>query len=214
MTPTDISWRCSARACHLDFRNSPWHLLFCTMSADASLDKKNGAAQVEVSAMPLPAENVELVHVTRRRGLLGFYDGAMVQVCILGFVCFLGPGMFNALSGMGGGGLSDPNAAVKASIALYSVFAGVSFFSGSIHNMIGSRAMLFIGESIKLCYSSRVLTCSHRSVGLLPLHRLVSELQHQRQHQLCHCCRCYSWSGRIFSLDRPRRTYAVLPNRG
>lgn len=112
-------------------------------STPGTHDKKD---PLDVELAELSAEDqVAVVHVAQRRGLLGWYDSAMVQVCILGFVCFLGPGMFNALSGMGGGGLSDPSAAVKANIALYSVFAGVSFFSGSVHNIIGSRTIVLIG---------------------------------------------------------------------
>ena len=49
----------------------------------------------------------------------------LVQLIIVAFVCFLCPGMFNALSGMGGGGQVDAHAADNANVALYSTFAVV-----------------------------------------------------------------------------------------
>lgn len=38
------------------------------------------------------------------RGFKGVYYNPVVQVFFLGFVCFMGPGLFNALTGLGGGG--------------------------------------------------------------------------------------------------------------
>lgn len=112
------------------------------------VDEKHDASfpnDIEVAPLPAGEGEVEVLHVQRRKGLAGLYDSSMTQVCILGMVCFLGPGMFNALGGMGGGGLADPSAAVKANIALYSVFAGLSFVSGSVHNLIGSKLIVLIG---------------------------------------------------------------------
>ncbi|EGN93502.1 hypothetical protein SERLA73DRAFT_172117 [Serpula lacrymans var. lacrymans S7.3] len=68
------------------------------------------------------------------------------QVIILGFVCFMCPGMFNALTGLGGGGQVDGKSAANANCALYSTSAFFSFFPGSsIHNVLGSRLTLFLG---------------------------------------------------------------------
>ena len=35
------------------------------------------------------------------------YNSPVTQVCLIALVCFCCPGMFNALSGMGGGGQED-----------------------------------------------------------------------------------------------------------
>ena len=43
----------------------------------------------------------------------GWYASPRIQLGMVAFVCFLCPGMFNALSGMGGGGKSDPSLADK-----------------------------------------------------------------------------------------------------
>lgn len=41
----------------------------------------------------------------------GWYASPKVQLGMVAFVCFLCPGMFNALSGLGGGGKADPSLA-------------------------------------------------------------------------------------------------------
>lgn len=56
---------------------------------------------------------------------LGWYASPAAQLVIVAFVCFLCPGMFNALSGMGGGGQVNAHAADDANVALYSTFAVV-----------------------------------------------------------------------------------------
>ncbi|KAG6329845.1 hypothetical protein ID866_9246 [Astraeus odoratus] len=79
------------------------------------------------------------------RRVCSFYHHPLFQTCMLGFVCFMCPGMFNALSGLGGGGQVDPQTASNANSALYATFAFFSFFSGSINNKLGPRLTLFIG---------------------------------------------------------------------
>ncbi|KAA1114583.1 hypothetical protein PGT21_014339 [Puccinia graminis f. sp. tritici] len=69
-----------------------------------------------------------------------------IQVVIISLVCFCCPGMFNALSGLGGGGQINPTAADNANVALYSTFATTAFLSGSIVNKLGPRLSLSIGS--------------------------------------------------------------------
>ncbi|GMK55340.1 hypothetical protein CspeluHIS016_0203960 [Cutaneotrichosporon spelunceum] len=73
------------------------------------------------------------------------YNSPAVQVFLMGFVCFLTPGMFNALSNLGAGGAQDVPLVSATNSFLYAMFCVVGFFSGSIHNLIGSRLTLFIG---------------------------------------------------------------------
>lgn len=77
--------------------------------------------------------------------LLPWYASPPVQLVLIAFVCFLCPGMFNALGGMGGGGQVDPTVADHANVALYSTFAVVGFFAGSIVNTVGIKASLASG---------------------------------------------------------------------
>lgn len=55
------------------------------------------------------------------------------------------PGMFNALTGLGGGGQVNADIANNANIALYAVTSVVSFFGGTICNVIGPRVALAFG---------------------------------------------------------------------
>ncbi|KAI0761154.1 MFS general substrate transporter [Trametes elegans] len=81
------------------------------------------------------------------RGLKGVYYHPAVQVFLLGFVCFMGPGLFNALTGLGGGGQVDATTNSNANTALYATFAVAAFFAGSINNVLGSRLTLLLGST-------------------------------------------------------------------
>lgn len=87
----------------------------------------------------------EQVTSKRHKGLWALYYHPLFQICMLGFVCFMCPGMFNALTGLGGGGQVDARTASNANTALYSTFAFFSFFSGSINNVLGPRTTLTFG---------------------------------------------------------------------
>jgi hypothetical protein len=68
----------------------------------------------------------------RPTGIKGIYYHPITQVSMLGLVCFMCPGLFNALTGLGGGGQVDPTINAKANTALYATFAVGAFFSGQI----------------------------------------------------------------------------------
>lgn len=80
-----------------------------------------------------------------KNAVMRIYSMPIIQVALVGMVCFLCPGMFNAISGIGGGGQVNASASNSAAIALYSTFAIVSFFAGTIHNKLGSKLTLGIG---------------------------------------------------------------------
>ncbi|PWA46766.1 UNC93-like protein 1 [Artemisia annua] len=61
------------------------------------------------------------------------YNSPFVQVGLIGLVCFCCPGMFNALSGMGGGGQLDHTAANNANTALYTTFAIFGILGGGTY---------------------------------------------------------------------------------
>lgn len=90
--------------------------------------------------------------------LARYYANPYAQVSIIGLTAFCCPGMFNALSGMGGGGQVDPGPSDEANIALYSTFAAVSFFAGSIHNKLGTRLTLWLGSLGYVVYISAFLS--------------------------------------------------------
>ncbi|KAI1802324.1 MFS general substrate transporter [Daldinia bambusicola] len=92
-----------------------------------------------------------------------WYASPKIQLLMVSFVCFLCPGMYNALQGLGGGGQVDSTVQDHASTALYSVFAVVAFFSGSIANKLGVKITLAVGGIGYCIYSSSLLCYSHTS---------------------------------------------------
>lgn len=89
------------------------------------------------------------------------YADPSVQVTLVAFVSFLCPGMWNALNGLGGGGLVDAKPANNANVALYSTFAVVGFFAGIATNKLGIRATLSLGGFGYTLYSSSLLCYKH-----------------------------------------------------
>ncbi|KAL2527793.1 UNC93-like protein 2 [Abeliophyllum distichum] len=89
------------------------------------------------------------------------YNSPLVQVALIGLVCFCCPGMFNALSGMGGGGQVNPNAANNANTALYTTFAVFGILGGGIYNILGPHLTLFAGCSTYILYAGSFLYYNH-----------------------------------------------------
>ncbi len=92
---------------------------------------------------------------------LPYYASPEVQLILVSFVCFMCPGMFNALSGMGGGGQVDKHAGDNANIALYSAFAVVGFTAGSVTNRLGIKTTLCLGGLGYSLYIGSFLCYNH-----------------------------------------------------
>lgn len=90
------------------------------------------------------------------------YDSPLAQVVLIGLVCFCCPGMFNALSGMGGGGQVDHDVANDANTALYTTFAVFGVLGGGVYNLFGPRLTLFAGCSTYVLYAGSFLYYNHR----------------------------------------------------
>lgn len=116
---------------------------------------------------PAAANTLELPNSWkyRRVSILGYklpwYASPPVQLIIVSFVCFMCPGMFNALNGMGGGGQLDPTANNRANTALYSTFAVVGFFAGTFTNKLGIRTALSFGGFGYSIYVASYLCYNH-----------------------------------------------------
>ncbi|CAI0544446.1 unnamed protein product [Linum tenue] len=89
------------------------------------------------------------------------YNSPLVQVVLIGLVCFCCPGMFNALSGMGAGGQVDPTAANNANTALYTTFAVFGVLGGGFYNILGPRLTLAAGCSTYILYAGSFLYYNH-----------------------------------------------------
>ncbi|OIW20380.1 hypothetical protein TanjilG_09589 [Lupinus angustifolius] len=89
------------------------------------------------------------------------YNSPFVQVILIGLVCFCCPGMFNALSGMGGGGQVNATASNNSLTALYTFFAIFGILGGGIYNILGPHLTLFAGCSTYVLYSGSFLYYNH-----------------------------------------------------
>ena len=89
------------------------------------------------------------------------YASPAVQLTLVAFVCFLCPGMFNAVNGLGGGGQFDAKTSDNANVAVYSTFAALGFFAGSITNRLGIKTTLSLGGLGYVLYISSYLSYNH-----------------------------------------------------
>ncbi|KAG0698386.1 MFS general substrate transporter [Suillus ampliporus] len=102
----------------------------------------------------------------RPTGWRRYYYHPITQVSMLGFVCFMCPGMFNALTGLGGGGQVSAVDGANSNSGLYATFAFVGFFSGSVNNVLGPRLTLMLGTWGYSLYISAYLALNiHPSAG-------------------------------------------------
>ncbi|KAJ1663539.1 hypothetical protein GGF38_003184, partial [Coemansia sp. RSA 25] len=93
------------------------------------------------------------------------YYSPMTQVVLVGFVCFLCPGMFNALNGMGGGGQVDRTTGNNANTALYCTFIVFGVLGGAIVNLCGVRWTIFGSGLTYALYSSSYIYLNHTGNG-------------------------------------------------
>ncbi|KAJ8123732.1 hypothetical protein ONZ43_g384 [Nemania bipapillata] len=90
-----------------------------------------------------------------------WYASPKAQLLMVSFVCFLCPGLYNALGGLGGGGQLNATVQANASTATYAVFAIVGFFSGSFANKLGIKITLSLGGIGYSLYSASFLCYNH-----------------------------------------------------
>ncbi|KAJ1952599.1 hypothetical protein EC988_003465 [Linderina pennispora] len=93
------------------------------------------------------------------------YNSPMTQVVLVGFVCFLNPGMYNALNGMGGGGQVDHTTGSNANTALYCTFVVFGVIGGSIVNLFGVRWTIFGSGFTYALYSGSYIYLNHTQKG-------------------------------------------------
>lgn len=60
----------------------------------------------------------------------------LYRVTMLGFTCFMCPGLFNALNGLGLSGQVDSEISANANSAVYATFAFGAFFAGCVHELV------------------------------------------------------------------------------
>ncbi|KAF2738179.1 MFS general substrate transporter [Polyplosphaeria fusca] len=114
-----------------------------------------------------PTDTLELPNSWKykRLRLFGYtfpwYASPPIQLLIVSMACFMCPGMFNAINGMGGAGQLNPKASNNANTALYSCFAVVGFFAGTFTNKLGIRTALSFGGFGYSVYIASFLCYNH-----------------------------------------------------
>ncbi|CEJ57892.1 hypothetical protein PMG11_06569 [Penicillium brasilianum] len=92
------------------------------------------------------------------------YNSPFWQIVIVSFVAFGCPGMYNALSGIGGAGQLDTTTSAKGHIALASVSAvGNIFVAPIVTNILGPKWTIFIGGLPYVLYAGSLLAYNHAS---------------------------------------------------
>ncbi|KAJ5659401.1 hypothetical protein N7507_005852 [Penicillium longicatenatum] len=106
--------------------------------------------------------------IYRHRRIFGlnipWYASPRVQLVMVAFVCFMCPGMFNALGGMGGGGKTDATLADNMNTALYSTFAVFGIFGGTFINRLGVKWTLAFGGTGYCIYAISLLVSLYADV--------------------------------------------------
>jgi hypothetical protein len=90
-----------------------------------------------------------------------WYASPKMQLFLVALVCFLCPGMFNAVNGLGAGGQVNQVPADQANTALYSTFSVVGFFAGTFANKLGIRLTLSFGGFGYGVYVAALLCYNH-----------------------------------------------------
>ena len=89
------------------------------------------------------------------------YASPPFQLMLVALVCFLCPGMFNAVNGLGGGGQFNATTADNSNVAVYSTFSVLGFFAGSITNRLGVKLTLSLGGLGYCLYVSSYLSYNY-----------------------------------------------------
>ncbi|CAO3617281.1 unnamed protein product [Cunninghamella blakesleeana] len=70
------------------------------------------------------------------------YYSSQFQLLLVSFICFCCPGMYNALTGMGGGGKADTESINNSNTALSITFTICSLLGAPIYNIFGHRVII------------------------------------------------------------------------
>lgn len=112
-----------------------------------------------------PEENVsafddpEVLHpLAHKRKFTKIYREPWFQICLVSFISFCNPGMYNALSGMGGSGQVNSTISANATVATHACTAGAALLiAGSFYRYLGPRISLLIGGWTYALYAGSLL---------------------------------------------------------
>mmetsp|Transcript_63103 Transcript_63103/g.162489 ORF Transcript_63103/g.162489 Transcript_63103/m.162489 type:complete len:466 (+) Transcript_63103:55-1452(+) len=89
------------------------------------------------------------------------WRSATTQLMIVGGLAFCGPGIFNALQGLGAAGSDDPMVGAVASGCLYCTFAIFGYFGGAAFTFFGAKPLFTLGGLTFAIYAICIYFTSH-----------------------------------------------------
>jgi MFS family permease len=88
------------------------------------------------------------------------------QIILVSFISFCNPGMYNALTGMGGSGQVDSTVSANANVATHACTAGAALFVvGTFYKYMGPRISLLVGGWTYALYAGALLNSDRVSNG-------------------------------------------------
>ncbi|KAJ5804126.1 uncharacterized protein N7518_000429 [Penicillium psychrosexuale] len=94
------------------------------------------------------------------------YHEPWFQIGLVSVISFCNPGMYNALTGMGGSGQVDSTISANANVATHACTAGAALLlAGSFYKYLGPRVCLLIGGWTYALYAGSLLDSDRRKNG-------------------------------------------------
>ncbi|OAA57758.1 Major facilitator superfamily domain, general substrate transporter [Cordyceps fumosorosea ARSEF 2679] len=122
-----------------------------------------GAGQQQT---PPIASDLEQGRGEAQSKLMRFYAHPWTQIMLISVICFCLPGMYNALTGIGGSGQVDPTVAANATVALLATTAATSLLIvGPVFTLTGPRVCFLLGGWAYALYSGSLLHFNHSANG-------------------------------------------------
>lgn len=114
-----------------------------------------------LETLPTTAEARLPAHQARRSNVSLKRHSAFIQIGLIAILSFLGPGMWNALNGIGGAGLVDAGPANEANIAVYTTSIIGGFLGGMTIAKLGLKFSLIFGVLAYALYTASLLVYKH-----------------------------------------------------
>ncbi|KAJ5585609.1 MFS transporter [Penicillium hispanicum] len=104
------------------------------------------------------AEDGSSGHEEKRSVFHQIYTHCWFQILLMSFICFCCPGMYNALTGLGGSGQVNQTVAANATVAMLAATAATALFVvGPIFDRVGPRVCILLGGWTYPLYSGSLL---------------------------------------------------------
>lgn len=119
----------------------------------------------EVSASPERLRDVEFPPSPSKNIFARIRHDPWLQIGLVSFISFCNPGMYNALTGMGGSGQVDSTVSANANVATHACTAGTALLVvGTFYKYLGPRVSLLVGGWTYALYAGALLN-SDRVTG-------------------------------------------------